>query len=296
MHRRWDLHPEDLAGYASGRMGLEIKAFAVKDLDLKESGEVVVAVAETGSVDREGDYSFPGFMPQKDLPISAYAHSSWPQKGGLLPTGRGTIKEDGNLAVFRGQFFMNTTHGRDTYETVKAMKELQEWSYGYEVKEKAQPPAGIKAKRGLKLVEPFEISPVLIGAGNRTFTMGIKSGDEGDLEPDELLTLLKDGSLAGLTFAEMNDRVLGGIEAYVERLGAIAALRLKEGRALSAARLEALASGRGRLAEALAAIDKVIAEATPAQSTDEDTEGKARLMRLRSRLGQANVEFASLQH
>src|SRR5688500_8909852 len=130
---------------------MEVKAFGVKDMDLNSKGEVKVAFAEFETVDREGDYTFPGSMPSgKELPISAYSHASWPAKGGLLPTGRGSIKEDGTLAVFSGQFFMETTHGRDTYETVEGMKELQEWSYGYAVLEKAAPPEGVQAKRVLQ--------------------------------------------------------------------------------------------------------------------------------------------------
>lgn len=282
---------------------MEVKEFQVKDFSLTTEGEVKVAFAEFGAVDREGDYTFPGAMPDgKELPISAYSHASWPAKGGLLPTGRGSIKEDGGLAVFDGRFFMKTSHGRDTYETVKEMGGLQEWSYGYEVLEKAAPPKGVKAKRGLKLLDVFEISPVLIGAGSRTFTMGIKSVDEllaadlEGLESDEAIQqLLKDGPLAGLSFAEMSSRVLRDVEAFTGRAASIADMRLKEGRAISGARQAELTGSRERLAEAIAAIDKILADAAP-KTTDDESEAKARLMRMRSRLGVANLELASIQH
>lgn len=355
-----DLQTDIAAGYASDRM--EHKAFAVKDMDLTDEGEVKVAFAEFETVDREGDYTFAGSMPSgKELPISAFSHASWPAKGGLPPTGRGSIKEDGSLAVFAGKFFLKTTHGRDAYETVKGMGDLQEWSYGYEVLEKAAPPQGVKAKRGLKRLDVFEISPVLIGAGGRTFTMGIKSiqsefsdaqwalgsmarllqatqkreggdtevtrslesamdslrnyiratvgkvGSEEDLaeiaaeqaailgklyaDPDGLL---KDGPLAGLSFAEMSSRVLRDVEAFTGRASAIAEMRLKEGRKISTARLAELTGSRERLAEAIAAIDKIVAEANPA-TEDAEAEGKARALRLRSRLAVAGLELASVR-
>src|SRR3546814_14819273 len=60
--------------------------------------------------------------------ISAYGHKSWQ---GQLPVGKGVIRVKGKRAILEGQFFMTTTHGRDTFETVKALSEdgLQEWSY-----------------------------------------------------------------------------------------------------------------------------------------------------------------------
>lgn len=150
----------------------EFKSLPIGDFSLKEDGDVLVAFAQTGVVDREGDYTFAGAFGQKEVPISAWSHASWPQRGGLPPTGRGSISERDGWGIFAGKFFMDTSHGRDAYATVKAMGDLQEWSYGYNVTTFDKPP--VTARRGLKSVETFEVSPVLMGAGARTFTMGIK--------------------------------------------------------------------------------------------------------------------------
>jgi len=152
----------------------ERKTAHLKDFTLTEEGEVKAAFAQTGVVDFDADYTFAGAFPTKDLPISAYGHNSWPEKGGLLPSGKGSIKEVGDLAILEGQFFIDTTHGRDTYLTVKHMADLQEWSYGYDVTKTAPPPAGMKARRGIKALDVFEVSPVLLGAGIGTRTLDIK--------------------------------------------------------------------------------------------------------------------------
>jgi hypothetical protein len=152
----------------------ERKTAHLKDFTLTEEGEVKAAFAQTGVVDFDADYTFPGAFPTKDLPISAYGHNSWPEKGGLLPSGKGSIKEVGDLAILEGQFFIDTTAGRDTYLTVKHMADLQEWSYGYDVTKTAPPPAGMKARRGIKALDVFEVSPVLLGAGIGTRTLDIK--------------------------------------------------------------------------------------------------------------------------
>lgn len=278
---------------------MEIKSRVIEDFQLTEDGEVVVAFAEIGKVDREGDYTFPGaFPPGKALPISDFNHGSWPQRGGRPPTGKGVIEEVGDLEVFKGQFFMDTTHGRDAHGTVKGMKELQEWSYGYDVVEKAAPPTGIKARRGLKAINPHEVSPVLMGAGANTFTIGIKdiNADLAFLENDEAIqTLLKDSPLAGLPFAEASARVLRDVEDFTTRASEIAEIRVKEGRAISTARMEELARHREHLVAGLAAIDSLIAGATPkVEVQDEENEAKMRSARVRSRLAVARFDLTSV--
>lgn len=151
---------------------MEHKLVQAHDLKLDASGAVRVAFAQLNVVDRDGDVTLPGAFPSKDVPMSGYGHSSW---SGGLPTGRGRIAEQGEWAIFDGRFFLETAAGRDTYETVKGMAELQEWSYGYD-------PLGYEFGahdgqdvRFLKELEVFEVSPVLIGAGIGTRTLDIKS-------------------------------------------------------------------------------------------------------------------------
>jgi hypothetical protein len=153
---------------------VERKSASLLEFNLTEEGDVRAAFARTGVVDFDKDYTFPGAFPVKELPISAYGHKSWPERGGMLPVGKGSIKEVGDLAILDGHFFVDTTHGRDTYLTVKGMGGLQEWSYGFDVTATAKPPEGIKARRGIKALDVIEVSPVMLGAGIGTHTQAIK--------------------------------------------------------------------------------------------------------------------------
>lgn len=279
----------------------EIKLFTPHDFDLKENGEVVVAFSQTDAVDRDSDYTFPDFLenPGARVPISPYGHGIWPQKGAKLPVGKGDIKEEGGWAVLRGAFFMNTEGGREHYETVKAMGDDQQWSYGYDVTAKADPPSNVKARRGIKKAKVFEVSPVFLGAQNATHTMAIKSASE-DLaellgETDGALAALEEGLLAGLPFAEMSERVLHGIEAFTKRTEAIAEIRVKEGRALSTARLTELQSHRDALAAGVAAINKLLEGAAPKPKEETEDEQKARRLRMQAKIGETRLSLASLR-
>lgn len=155
---------------------MEHKFVQAHDLKLDASGAVRVAFAQLNVVDRDGDVTLPGAFPTKDVPMSGYGHSSW---SGGLPVGKGKIAEAGEWAIFAGRFFLDTAAGRETYETVKGMAELQEWSYGYNL---PLAPVGYEFGthdgqdvRFLKELEVFEVSPVLIGAGIGTRTLDIKS-------------------------------------------------------------------------------------------------------------------------
>jgi hypothetical protein len=57
---------------------------------------------------------------------SAYGHQSW---NGALPVGKATIHADHEKAWADVQFLMTTQAGRDTFETVRDLGELGEWSY-----------------------------------------------------------------------------------------------------------------------------------------------------------------------
>lgn len=249
-----------------------LKVAQAVDLSLSEDGSVMVAFAVLGDpqdqkeedIDKDGDVSLVGSLPLgKDVPISSYAHASWPERGGRLPTGIGTISEakgkgGRNLGVLTGRFFTDTTHGRDTYLTVKGLGPLQEWSFGYAAESSKGTWAGKPANLN-KRYDVYEVSPVLVGAGNGTSTLAVKEG----------------GPLAGLPLADHYLRVLEEMDAFTKRTREIADLRGKEGRVLSRANRERLTS----LLEALRQTDdfrkeiESLLDATDPDRTVED--GKA---------------------
>lgn len=167
----------DLASKSIGTAG-------VKVMD-EEKGIVEAIVGRTGVVDLEGDIFLPGAFGTKDVRASAYNHRSWPVRGGLPPVGRGSIREDGDNVVATVQFFMGTADGRETFELVKEMGDLQEWSFGWlpGTETEGEIPAGVKARRAISKVPVAEVSPVLMGASIGTRTLGVKcdrcAGEEG---------------------------------------------------------------------------------------------------------------------
>lgn len=128
-------------------------------------------------VDHDKDVTLPGaFKNGQKVIISAYGHASWE---GALPVGTGAISSNASKAWVDGQFFMDTTAGKETHGTVKALGPLAEFSYGYEVLDASFDPAELaaypEAKRILKKLDVFEVSPVLKGAGIGTGLDFIKS-------------------------------------------------------------------------------------------------------------------------
>lgn len=148
-----------------------LRRVEIKD---EAKGEVTAVFATLGVRDHDGDFTRDGaFMDGAPVRISAYGHTSW---GGELPVGKGFIKVKGNKAILVGQFFMNTQHGKDTFETIKALSEddLQEWSYGFDIDEYAFGEVDGQRVRFLDKLTVHEVSPVLLGAGIGTRTLSAK--------------------------------------------------------------------------------------------------------------------------
>ena len=100
-----------------------------------------------------------------------------------MPIGKGQISQDNDKATFKGQFFMDTESGKEAYNLVKAMGDLQQWSFGFKVddseygklKKDGEEEQYVRYLKGLTV---YEVSPVLVGANQETYTMAIKSNTE----------------------------------------------------------------------------------------------------------------------
>lgn len=123
-------------------------------------------------VDLDGDVTVPGaFTAGQKVRIAQWGHN-WSAPA----IGMGVIGADPERAWVDGRFFLDTSAGMDTYKAVKNLGELQEWSYGFEVKDRSfgdfgDPPREVQFLRALNV---FEVSPVMIGAGIDTGTDAIK--------------------------------------------------------------------------------------------------------------------------
>lgn len=161
------------------------------DDEAQEKGFVRAVISTFDIVDRDNDVITASAIKDGTEVIMA----SWGHKWGELPIGKGVLKVSGNQAVFEGNFFLHTTAGRETYETVKALANSQEWSWGFSIL-----PGGSEIKRVdgkeiryIHAVEPYEVSPVLVGANPQTGTLDIKSAsmeEETEKSDDELLETL----------------------------------------------------------------------------------------------------------
>lgn len=226
-------------------MTMERKSFAPHDFKLSETGEVEAAFAQMNVVDFGKDVSLPGSFPAgKAVPMSAYGHTSW---DGVLPIGKGSISEQGDWAVFSGGFFMDTEQGRNGYNTVKAMADLQEWSYGLNPFDTEMGQKDGQRVRFIKGQDVLEVSPVLKGEGIATHTLAIKSG-----RPE-----------SGRPYAEQILWYSEGLPALIDRFKGHAAARLAEGRKLSR-------SDRAALEELVETLDGQLATARELLVVPED--------------------------
>lgn len=163
------------------------KSFSGVEIKSADKGQVSAVFATFNVIDKDGDVTLPGaFENGAKCVISAYGHKSW---NGELPVGSGYIRTTATEAILEGQFFMDTTQGRDTFNAVKqlAAQGLGEWSYGYDVLDAMPGDFEGQSVQYLKRLFVSEVSPVLVGAGVNTRTVGVKSAGhrEAVLMPSE---------------------------------------------------------------------------------------------------------------
>ena len=167
------------------------KAFA--DVEIKgDKGEVTALFSRFAVKDFDDDWTLPeAFEDGAAVKISAWNHESWFAE---LPVGRGKIRVTSEGATLEGKFFLSTMRGKEHFEVVKALGELQEWSYGYKVLETGELTEEMErlgVRRVLKKLRVTEVSPVIQGAGVETRTLSVKRLDA--LPPDvEVVTLCAD--------------------------------------------------------------------------------------------------------
>jgi hypothetical protein len=155
--------------------------FEIKDAD---KGEVEAIVATIGVVDKDEDIIRAEAIPDgAKVSMSSYGHEA---VYGARPVGKGKLVVEGTKLVFKGRVFLSMTDGRDTFECLKEMGADQEWSFGFrilgaEVPTEAERKQG--ARRVLTKLQAFEVSPVIIGAGVGTQTLGVKGAEVAPPDP-----------------------------------------------------------------------------------------------------------------
>ena len=180
----------------------------VKDAD---RGEVTAVFATLGVKDSDGDVTLPGaFEDGADVVISAYGHTSWQ---GLLPVGKGTIREVSDEVILDGRFFLDTQAGKDTFTVVKELGPRGEWSYGFDTLKYSFGEHEGERVRFLEKQKVHEVSPVLLGAGVGTRTLAAKA--------------------AGMRFGDDISAVLAEVDRITVRAADVMAMRAEKGKGLS---------------------------------------------------------------
>lgn len=152
-----------------------------------DRGEFSAVFSTFSVIDSDGDVTMPGaFTEGEEVLVSSYGHTSWQ---GALPVGKGKIRSTKSEAIVEGQFFMETTQGRDTFQVVKALGGKQQWSYGFDVVDSEPGKHAGREVKFLKKLKVHEVSPVLIGAGVNTRTLAVKALTEQGYDPADALRL-----------------------------------------------------------------------------------------------------------
>lgn len=134
-------------------------------------GSLSAVFSTFGMVDSDGDVLTPeAFTDGQSAPM-VWSHD-WSR-----PIGKGVVKVEPERAIFRGKLFLDTTDGLDAFRTIKAMGDLQEYSWGFRILDAEPGERDGMPVRYITKAELFEVSPVLIGANRETYTLAIKSAD-----------------------------------------------------------------------------------------------------------------------
>ncbi len=273
-------------------MDPERKSLRVEIKDA-EKGIVRAAFATLESKDKDNDYTLPGAFGKQQVLVSSYGHGSWM---GKLPVGKGTISEKDGEAVADLQFFMSTQHGREHFEVVKETGDLQEWSYGFDVKKTGEITEDLREKGVVRVLEKLkvhEVSPVLKGAGD-TRTLAVKcdsceakDGEQKGTQLGNLLTELRNereltndelGSAMGIDASTVGQILNGSINCPpLSRLeGAASALGTSFGRLRSAAERDGCDYGeQDEMRSRAAAADDAAKAATRAKELWESAKAEA---------------------
>jgi len=193
--------------------------------------------------------------------------------------GRGIIETDNQKAVFKG-YFLNTEAGKEAYNTVKEMQDMQQFSYGFQVM-KSSKGTHIDSKgeevpvRVLEDVKVWEVSPVLVGAQQNSFVQALKSGLEPvdeeikaemqieSTEPEvssETDASISKSSQQGMRLGEHAVTSLEELKAFTERIEDLASLRNSEKKTLSSKSTEMIQTYLAGLNAIYIKLDDVLAE------------------------------------
>ena len=234
----------------------EVKFLTTNEVE----GKVEAVFSVFNEVDSDGDVVQPKSMRRGygDKGVAMVWAHDWKDV-----VGRGVIEQDDEKAVFKGQFNMTTERGKEAFNTVKEMGDLQQWSFGYEVLDSEK---GLFTKDGfeqevryLKDVKVWEVSPVLVGANQNTYTLATKQvGSKGEDDEIRMSETSNTTNEKGTRFQDDIEDLLIKLVSLNKRAKELTSLRLSKNKMLSETSVEALTTLQDSIQELHADIDTIL--------------------------------------
>jgi len=163
-------------------------------IELKDDGEegTFRSVFSTLNViDHDNDVVVEGaFREGQEAVIEGWNHDY------RLPPGKGVIHTNEKEAWIDGRFFLDTTQGREHYNTLKALGGLEEWSYTFDIEKSSRGEfEGQEEVRFLEALDVWGVAPVTRGASIDTRTVALKAGWTDDEIEQVKALLLRDADV-----------------------------------------------------------------------------------------------------
>lgn len=204
------------------------KHLEIKDLDAR--GQVEALIATYDIIDKDGDVTVKGFFGEQ--PASIVTSHNW----GDIMLGKGVIRDSDEGAIFSGLFNLDDPdaaklHSKLMFDMSHPPAQI-EWSYAFDILEGGAEKAihnGTAVRRlqplpdGSPGAKIFEVSPVLVGAGEGTGTLAVKQEN-----PE------------GIKFTDQAAEVMASVQDLIERAEAIRTLRAEQGKHLGSESVDLL--------------------------------------------------------
>jgi hypothetical protein len=148
--------------------------------DMTDAGKGLARIATLSAVDSDGDTYSPGAFAWKEGGVQwAPILAGHDRKS--MPLGKAKVYEEGDAAMAELHLNLDTQAGKDWHSALKfdlaTGRPVQEWSYGYEVKNFGHKMMGGSRVRDIKQTDVHEVSAVVRGAGAGTSTLAMKSAE-----------------------------------------------------------------------------------------------------------------------
>lgn len=211
---------------------MQTKTLTIEEMG--DAGKGLARIAVLSAIDSDGDTYAKGAFGWKSGG-SQWAPILVGHERKMMPIGKARVYEDGDAAFAELHLNLDTQAGKDWHSALKFDlangQPVQEWSYGYEVKDSGFQMKDGRRVREIKQTDVHEVSAVVRGAGVGTRTLGMKSAELKEQHFAPLVACLSELaealpadpsaiSATGLKQLEEIERAIGGVLSPIRELAA----------------------------------------------------------------------------